>query len=31
MYKYDYETVSCGIGGRGFASDNIIALKIIVL
>ena len=27
MYQYDYETVSCGIGGRGFGSDNIYSIE----
>ncbi len=27
MYRYDYETVSCGIGGLGFGSDNIYSIE----
>ena len=27
MYKYDYETVNCGIGGWGLGTDNIYSIE----
>jgi hypothetical protein len=26
MYKYEYETISCGIGGWGLSSDKIYSI-----